>query len=100
MAALEKPYVCMLGGREPVPWEYYPTTTMMSTIGTLPCCRTGGCWKSRTVALGDGDEKDKSLCENPVFGGEDIIPKCMAMIPPDEVVKTIEKYYTGGILRY
>ncbi len=99
MGAFERPYVCLLGGREPLPWEYYPTTTMMSSIGTLPCCRFGGCWKSRIVAIGDNDEKDKSLCEFPVFGNE-VLPKCMTLIPPEDVVRAIEKYYLGGVLSY
>ncbi len=100
MGAMEKPYVCLAGGREPLPWEYYPTSTMMSTVGSLPCCRRGGCWKSRTVALEDGDEKDKSLCELPIFGGEDTIPKCMAMISPEEAARAVEKFYLGGVLKY
>lgn len=100
MAAFHKPYVCLNGGREPVSWEQYPTATMLNTIGRLPCCQGGGCWRSRTVSLGDGDEKDKSLCELPVFGGEDTIPKCMAMIHPEEVARAIEQYYLGGVLKY
>jgi len=96
-AAFEKPYVCLLGGREPLPWEYYPTQTILSSIGTLPCCRYGGCWKSRTVPLGDGSQQDASLCERPIFG-EQVLPKCMAMIRPEDVVRAIEQFYTGGVL--
>jgi ADP-heptose:LPS heptosyltransferase len=99
-AAFQKPYVALMGGREPMHWEHYPTQTTMSTLGQLPCCRFNACWKSRTVPLGDNDKKDESLCELPVFGGEEVIPKCMAMITPEEVVRAIERYYIGGVLTH
>jgi ADP-heptose:LPS heptosyltransferase len=99
-AAFEKPYVALLGGREPLMWEHYTTQTTMSTLGQLSCCKYRACWKSRTVPLNDGDEKDNSLCELPVFGGLEVIPKCMAMITPEEVVRAIQRYYFGGVLSY
>jgi ADP-heptose:LPS heptosyltransferase len=100
-AAFQKPYVCLLGGREPLQWENYVTQTTMSTLGTLSCCRHGGCWVSRVIPLNDGDSKDKSLCHFPVFtSNETAIPKCMAMITPESVVDAIERYYTGGLLNY
>ena len=46
--------VVVAGGREPAHWEAYPTHQYLHTIGALDCCATGGCWKSRTVPLGDG----------------------------------------------
>lgn len=61
-----RPCVVVAGGREPSQWEAYPGHRYLDTIGALPCCANGGCWKSRVVPLGDGDEKDKSLCEYPV----------------------------------
>lgn len=88
MAAHEKPYVCILGGREPVTWNTYPRQQTFHTIGALDCCRAGGCWQSRVVPLGDNDEKDKSLCRYPTFGDESV-PKCMAMIRPAEVADRI-----------
>ncbi len=87
-AAWEKPYFCIMGGREPVAWNSYPRQQLFHTVGMLDCCRSGGCWRSRTVPLGDGDAKDKSLCENPVFG-EETVPRCMAMIDPDHVAEKI-----------
>src|SRR5205807_1627752 len=57
-AAFEKPYVALLGGREPVSWVQYPLQTTLHTLGKLPCCRTKACWKSRVVALHDGGEQD------------------------------------------
>lgn len=90
-AAWEKPYVCLLGGREPVSWVQYPRQVTLHTVGALDCCRGGACWRSRVVPLGDGDEQDKSLCELPVLT-DPPAPQCMAMIEPGEVVRAIERY--------
>jgi ADP-heptose:LPS heptosyltransferase len=100
-AAFNKPYVCLLGGREPLPWVHYPTQTTLSTLGTLSCCKDKACWRSRVVALGDGDSKDRpdQLCEQPVFG-EEPIPRCLALISPQRVVEAIEGYYVGGVLTH
>jgi ADP-heptose:LPS heptosyltransferase len=91
-AALSKFYVCILGGREPKHWCDYPTQTTLSTMGQLPCCRESACWKSRTVPLNDGDEKDKSLCALPVISGHQTIPACMNSITPDSVISAVETY--------
>jgi ADP-heptose:LPS heptosyltransferase len=90
-AALEKPSVCVMGGREGVQWNSYPRQTLLHTVGALDCCRAGGCWKSRVVPLGDKDEKDKSLCQSPV-GGAEKIPLCMEKITPEEVAHAVLKY--------
>jgi ADP-heptose:LPS heptosyltransferase len=87
-AALEKPYVCVQGGREPVSWNAYPRSHQLHTVGSLPCCKEGGCWRSRTVALGDGSEQDKSLCDHPVPGPEPV-PRCLELIRPEYVAETV-----------
>ncbi len=81
--------IAIAGGREPVSWEKYPSHVFLDTIGKLPCCAHGGCWRSRFEPLGDGDEKDSAdrLCVDVV----DRLPHCMAMIEPEEVVKAIRK---------
>jgi ADP-heptose:LPS heptosyltransferase len=91
MAALEKPCVTIMGGREPVQWNSYPRGQLLHTIGAMPCCRDGGCWKSRVVKLNDGAEQDNSLCERPMPGDEPI-PKCMCLIKPEEVVWNVQRY--------
>jgi len=61
----------------------------------------------------DGDNKDKhDLCVYPVKTNvqekiwtdqppQDVyIAKCMDMIKPKDVIRGIESYYTGGILKY
>lgn len=92
-AALQKPYVCILGGREPVPWNQYPYQQTLHTLGALPCCKEGGCWKSRTVKLNDGSEQDGSLCECPV-PGEEPVPRCLELIGADEVAAKVRLCHT------
>jgi ADP-heptose:LPS heptosyltransferase len=93
-----RPCVVVAGGREPSQWEAYPHHQFIHTIGALPCCQTGGCWKSRTVPLGDGDEKDRpeNLCVNVI----NKLPKCMDMITSTEVIQRIQIYFNGGIAQY
>jgi ADP-heptose:LPS heptosyltransferase len=97
-AAGLRPCVVIAGGREPVQWESYPGHQVLHTIGALPCCAQGGCWKTRTVPLGDGSPKDKpgELCVNVQEG----LPACMRLITPEEVIRRIETYFTGSRLRY
>ncbi|MEA2708104.1 MAG: hypothetical protein QOF78_705 [Phycisphaerales bacterium] len=99
-AGFQKPYVALLGGREPVSWTQYPLQTTLHTLGKLPCCRTRACWKSRVVRLNDGSEQDQSLCDNPVLGMKAPVGKCMAIIRPLDVIRAIELYYDGGALSY
>ena len=92
MAAWEKPYVCLLGGREPVAWVQYPMQITLHTIGSpsLPCCRNAACWKSRVVPIGvAATEQNKSLCKQPVLGGIRPIAACMAKIQPQEVLQVL-----------
>ena len=100
-----RPCVVVAGGREPSHWEAYPHHQFIHTNGALFCCDQGGCWKSRTEPLGDGDAKDKSLCVNVVPAeaeGERTgpLPKCMDMITAGEVIRRIELYFDGGVARY
>jgi ADP-heptose:LPS heptosyltransferase len=89
-----RPCVVVAGGREPSHWEAYPGHQFLSNVGTLPCCATGGCWKSRCQSVGDGDERDRtSRCEHPVPIGRDVvIPLCMSRITPVDVIRRIEMY--------
>jgi ADP-heptose:LPS heptosyltransferase len=96
-----RPCVVVAGGREPVTWEAYPGHEFIHTIGQLTCCATGGCWRSRSVPLGDGDEKDESpnLCLDVVEN----LPRCMHLITPELVVRSIaphlKKRRSGGRTR-
>jgi len=88
-----RPCVVVAGGRESPHWEAYPTHQFIHTVGMLPCCPEGGCWRSRSVPLGDGDEKDeeKHLCINTVEN----LPRCMHVIKPDAIAGWIELYLRG-----
>jgi len=92
-----RPCVVVAGGREPPHWEAYPHHQFIHTVGALPCCDDGGCWKARTVPLGDGDAKDcpENLCVDVKNG----LPHCMEMIGADEVIGRIEFYLAGGTAR-
>lgn len=93
-----RPCVVVAGGREPAHWEAYPSHQFLHTVGALPCCDIGGCWKSRTAPIGDGDSKDAapSLCVDVVNN----LPRCMDMISADDVIARVNLYFRGGICRY
>lgn len=83
-----RPAIVIAGGREPPHWEAYPSHQYLHTVGMLPCCAQGGCWKSRTLPLGDGDAKDEpqNLCVD-VVGG---LPRCMHYITANQVCQYVE----------
>ena len=87
-----RPCIVTAGGREPIQWEQYPGHQYLNTIGMLDCCAYGGCWRSRAERVGDGDEKDNSLCSYPIKTAQGAVPKCMMMIKPEEVVAKIKAY--------
>jgi ADP-heptose:LPS heptosyltransferase len=99
-AAFQKPCVTLCSGFLPPSWVWYPTAQIITRFGCLPCCQDRGCWKARVVKQGDGDSKDNSICALPMLSYPEPIPKCMAMIRVDEVVRAIQSYYLGGLLRY
>jgi ADP-heptose:LPS heptosyltransferase len=81
--------VVIAGGREPAHWEQYPGHHYLHTIGALECCATGGCWKARTVPLGDHSKLDAppNLCAEVTQYG---LPQCMEMISSREACSSIE----------
>jgi len=95
-AGFEKPYVCLLGGREPVAWTQYQLQRTLHTIGgSIPCCQSGACWRSRVIPLGDTingkpNPADSSLCQYPITSMQKPVGYCMAAIKPAEVIHAIE----------
>ena len=86
--------IIVAGGREPNHWQQGPNQIHIHTCGVLDCCDYGGCWKSRVVPIGDGDEKDeKELCEYPekTKDGADIA-RCMNMITAEEVIMWMKRF--------
>jgi ADP-heptose:LPS heptosyltransferase len=88
---VRRPCVVIAGGREPPHWEAYPTHAFLHTVGMLPCCKTGGCWRSRVKPLEDGSVKDSTerICVDVVEG----LPRCMDMITSADVIKAVERYH-------
>jgi ADP-heptose:LPS heptosyltransferase len=93
-----RPCVVVAGGREPPHWEAYPHHQFIHRAGALRCCEHGGCWRSRVVPLGDGDEKDApEHCCVDVVG---TLPRCMDLIAAEDVIRAIEMYFAGGAIDY
>ena len=82
-AALNKPCVVVAGAREGTRWELYPSHQFLYVNGCLPCATYDGCWKSK--------HED---CVNL----EDGIPRCMKLIRPEDVARSVFRYYEGGML--
>ncbi|MDB5358562.1 MAG: ADP-heptose:LPS heptosyltransferase-like protein [Phycisphaerales bacterium] len=94
-----KPCVVIAGGREPPHWEMYLNHQFLHTVGALPCCATGGCWKSRCQPLGDGDPKDADLCAQPVRVSHQLhIARCMELVTPQRVIDAVELYLKGNAM--
>ncbi|MGE3177042.1 MAG: glycosyltransferase family 9 protein [Vicinamibacterales bacterium] len=97
-ALRHRPCVVVAGGREPPHWTAYPHHQFLHTVGMLPCCDNGGCWRSRTLPLGDGDPKDgpDQLCVD-VVGA---LPRCMDLITAEHVIDRIEGFRRGGAIGF
>jgi len=94
----DRPCVVVAGGREPPSWEAYPAHEFLHTIGRLSCCAEGGCWRSRSVPLGDGDDKDdpKHLCVDVINN----LPHCMDLITPNRVIEAFKLCFQNRDLNY
>ncbi|MDQ3776124.1 MAG: hypothetical protein M3461_18125 [Pseudomonadota bacterium] len=93
-----RPCVVVAGGREPPHGEAYPHHQFIHRAGALACCDGGGCWRSRVVPLGDGNEKDApEHCCVDVVG---VLPRCMDLITVADVIRSIEVYFEGGAVSY
>jgi ADP-heptose:LPS heptosyltransferase/SAM-dependent methyltransferase len=99
-AALEKPCVVVAGGREGTRWELYPSHRFLYTNGTIDCALYDGCWKSKTEDCAHlvPDFKE-ALSGHPSQGFSfPLVPLCMEMIRPEDIVRAMELYYQGGVL--
>lgn len=83
--AFNKPSVIIAGGKEPPRWQMYNYHRYLCVGGCLPCCPGGGCWTAKF-------QDCKSRVGN--------IPRCFAMISPEEVARNVMLYYKGGILSH
>lgn len=94
-AALEKPAIVIAGGREPVAWNAYPLQHYLHTVGMLPCTdarnrQNVGCWRYRTVPLGDHATLDANPCLRPI--GD--VPECLTLINPADVVSLARRIHS------
>lgn len=98
--------VVIAGGREPVQWEQYPHHRYLSMNGCMDCCNDGGCWKDRATLINDDDtHKNDNSCVYPIeintkedidsskFLGSLKIAKCITMITPSDIIRSINMYY-------
>jgi len=93
-ASAQRACVVVAGGREPATWEAYPGHQFLHTIGQLACCAGGGCWRSRSVPLEDGDEKDRP--ENVCVDTVNNLPRCMDLITPEKVMEAVGLHLGRG----
>ena len=90
-----RPCVVIAGGREPAHWEAYPGHQFLHTIGALPCCARGGCWRAKRSVLDvlpGENESENSICE----ASEQGWPECMRMISVNAVCRAIQHYTKRG----
>jgi glycosyltransferase involved in cell wall biosynthesis/ADP-heptose:LPS heptosyltransferase len=85
-----RPCVVVAGGRQPAHWTAYPGQLYLSSVGMLPCCDRGGCWRSRVISLGDGKPEDDphQLCLKVVEES----PACLDLIGAQEVISKIDAF--------
>ena len=98
-AALDKPYVCVAGGREPLAWQHYPRQATLSTIGVTGCSssRAGrSCWKDRVTP--DAGKPNATVCELPVISaGGEFVAACLESVRPERVAEEVwARYNVSG----
>lgn len=88
MAAFDKPYFCIMGGIKPISICPYIKHQVFHTIGQLHCCRDTGCY------LKELPNKNNTgfQCSNSINKNGYILPKCMDIIRPIEVISSIERF--------
>lgn len=81
--------VVLAGGREAVNMIQYPKHRVLHTIGELPCCADGPCWRMKV-------DKD---CPNGCDAGNGLrVAECMKRLTADRIIEAIESYYRDGKL--
>jgi len=104
-AAFNKPCVVVAGGREPWWWTAYTRQVwkmslqdiscppdfvehhFLDTLGELSCDEQRGCWKSKL--------KGKHGCLDLITEGGILLPRCLANITVERVVKAVEYARVG-----
>ena len=118
-----RPCVVVAAAREPAHWEQYPGHQFLQNVGTTFCSADGGCWRSRTLPKihnGIPDEKD-NICRDVIDLGATapsapsaprtalqyprdrwphLLPRCLAEISADDVVRAVRRYFDSGVCHY
>jgi ADP-heptose:LPS heptosyltransferase len=109
-AALERPCVVLAGGRETPAFEHYADSwrgfgntcasvtvphVFLHTIGKLHCCKRLACWRDRVVPLKTAKDPSRNarLCQLPTKIGGQIVPRCLTLITPTDIVSAVMSYY-------
>lgn len=94
-AALQKPYVCVAGGREPLAWQHYPRQATISTVGGGRCTKSMqglSCWVDAADAR--TAKPSHTLCELPVVNAAgECLPDCLESISSARVASEILARY-------
>jgi hypothetical protein len=118
-AVFDKPCVVIAGGREEPWWEHYYTAKTfgpqcapvqvphkyLHTLGLLDCGvgnMVKGCWRDRATPLQTTDYTDPrrkaKLCLATVTVGQQVLPRCLALITPEHVVEAVMNYFEEGVI--
>jgi hypothetical protein len=108
-AALGKPCVVIAGSREAWHWEGYDRRNpgipnaerlrvphrYLHNIGQLPCpgADFAGCWANQVIG-----KPGQRSCRLPEEVEGQWVPRCLAMIRPEDVIGSILSYYGDGTL--
>lgn len=77
--------VVICGGREDLELTYYPHNLHLDTIGQMPCCEKGGCWKTWSHL----EEEGEAHCQFRKKIDKTLYAECMTRIAPVEVIDAI-----------
>lgn len=95
-AALRKPdgsripHITIAGGRESQFVTQGHANHVLHTIGSMDCCKDGGCWKSYVDGPVPNQNSASPQCLHPVAMGNNRFAGCMLRIQPAQVISTIE----------
>lgn len=84
-AAFHVPFLSLAGGREPHNLAHYPCGVTLSTVGTMQCCKNGGC---RCKGFDEGERQCKNIVTDE--NGEQM-GACMEKITPEIVCEILCK---------
>jgi len=93
------PCVVVGASREPN-WSNYTGHQILHAQGAFDCCSQGACWKARIVPLLKDAKHNKNLCKHPVLDDGKTIQACVNSISAQDVIRAIEKYYSGNLYTY